>query len=243
MASTPAIVLCDLPNLMRLPFVRGGKNFEGNLRLIGCLDNICEYAEHVLMIGDHDKVLFGDTRTYDHQNLLAAFNARNWKYASCPPLRKLNRETGKIDTFSSLDDILKETFDAFLRSNVYGHYVFISDDGDFIPEMKMCISHKHKVTLFISGIHTNKTYLRRLLYLKRLGVDVIKILDFINPAYWKVRKKSQVTMVEQPQPAEEERPEVNLKVTPLPEWITSKPSQSPIERFRRRYGESRALFA
>lgn len=255
MDTLPAVVLCDLPNLIRQPFIKGGKDAVGDRRIMGCLDNIAEYLEHVLGINNSDKILFGDKKTYGDGNLLRTSEERGWTYVACPPTFVPNQKTGVSRITSSTDHVLKEAFAMFMGSGVYGHYVFISDDGDFIPDMEDCIARGHQVTLFVSGSVTTKRYANRLFRLRRKGVDVIIVRDFINPAHMRTEKRFEKTSeseaVPKPTPSAKQVKqtssltlvaeklsqaiEVKLEPRPTPKWMLSKPPQSPTERFARRY--------
>jgi hypothetical protein len=240
MGQLPTVILCDLPNVARHEFIKGGMDFVGNKRMIGCLDNIYEYATHVLGVEDHDKLLFGDTFMYDHSRLLQAFDIRDWKYVPCPAAQKTDEATGLSRTVSSTDEALKQACGMFMTSGIYGHYVFISDDGDFIPEMEACIKRGYEVTLFVSGMYTHKGYMERLAYLKGLGIDVIPLLSFINPAYLKTKPAHAEHMAERIEKALAVQPQpIHLPTLAYrtPEWIVNKPPASPVERFERRYGK------
>lgn len=226
--NTPVVILCDLPNLQRLSFIEGGKDFEGNRRLVDCLDILGTYMEDTLGLRQNNKWLFGDAWMYDHQKLLLALHKRGWKYVACPSEEVFTEGNCKPIFVSTSDSILKSTWRTFMRNVAEStHYVFISDDTDFIPDIKSCILHNHDVTLFVSGQH-NHTQARQL---KKKGATVLEIKDLL------VKEKPLVDVVPHTvdivkgEPLEtEKRPDQSSLA-----WSTKKTSESPLEKFQRRY--------
>lgn len=231
-----AVVLCDLPNLQRRDFIKGGKDFEGNKRMVVCLDIICEYMQRVLGLATDNKWLFGDVNMYDYIELLLAFYNRDWKYIVCPAVIK----EGKPVSIS--DEVLATTFHTFMKNMPEcKHYVFITDDGDFIPEMESCLEHGYDVTLFVSGMHKHRFYKARLKALQEKGVRVVNLRDLVKERDVALQQElKQLETLEREIAEEQPSPAVipMIKTKPSTEKACPPSLVSPLERFHRRYGRA-----
>jgi hypothetical protein len=145
------------------------------------LDLICQYVQHVLGLATDNKWLIGHSAgSSGYHAMLKTVHARGWKYIACPNLPVGNGSTKRKNAMmSTSDDVLKDVFRIFMGTGAFGQYVFISDDGDFIPDMEACLAHGHDVTLFVSGKSTSASFQERIHRLKQQGVHVVSIRDLL----------------------------------------------------------------
>lgn len=236
-----AVVLCDLPNLQHQPFIRAGKDYEGNKRLFDCLERIRCFMKDVLGLSQEDKWLFGDAILWDHNNLLIDWHERGWKYVACPARQEIRQGESKERLTSVSDNVLKEIFKMYIsRMPDCRHYVFISDDTDFLPEAYECLEHQLGVTWFVSGSarHT------RILALKARGVNVINIstllgIDTPVGTAALTNERIEENSAEQAEGTAEGKDSLIESIPeekPIPAWVVDRPTESPVSRFARRYG-------
>lgn len=237
-----AVILCDLPNLQRWPYVQGGKDIVGNRRMFGCLEQISDYTKNNLGLSQDDKWLFGDGHLRDHNNLLLAWYAQGWKYISCPARSEIRKGEYKERPTSISDSVFKEIFRLYMsRIPDCRHYVFISDDTDFLPEARMCLDHQLDVTWFVSGTarHT------RIFELELRGANIVNVSTLLGIDAPVEMAKTPIERIEDSsaEQVEEvnERIEQPVELTPeqksIPTWAVDRPTESPVSKFARRYGK------
>ena len=256
-ALIPAVILCDFVNMQSWGyFDETDRELRGFLRSLRRLEAITTFTKDTLNLAQEKKWLFGLERMRNHEQNLQLLKNAGWKYVPCV---YRPGKGGRI--IHTSDDVLKETFTRELADcPANTHFVFISDDGDFVPEARTALAQGHRVTYLISGQHKQ----RKIFNLETFGGRVITTQALLEqPPAIKSQPKPAKTMTRVDKIAheilrfraqeaetllaavpEDKAPQVarlfqppapKVEEKPLPAWTESKKPETPLERFQRRY--------